>query len=88
MTDKQQQLQTFIDATLSMAEAHKQAINLVNATIIANMKYIVDNNQEYNIANNTLGAEEEHAAWVRNNSECKRLEKIAVDARNVLLGKI
>mgnify|MGYP001589395125 CR=1 FL=1 len=86
MTNKEQQLQAFIDATLAMAEAHKEAIDLVNAVIIANMKYLVTNNIEYNFVNNALGADEEYKAWSANHSECKRLEKIAMDVRDVLMG--
>ncbi len=83
MTNKQELLDNFIDATLKMGEAHQKDIALMNDIIIADVRYMVENNITER-GNHTPGSINERAIKIDHMNECKRLESIFHEAKFAL----
>ena len=77
---KDQLLKEFIDDILKMAESHKRDIDNANAIVIANVKYLVENDLPYSAGEQTKGAEEECKVWSTNRSLSDKLDKSAQNA--------
>ncbi len=87
MTNRQELLDKFIDATLKMGEAHQKDIALMNDIIIADVRYMVKNN----ITERGIGTPDSTALRqikIKHASECKKIEEIFYAAKDALFPKI